>query len=51
LDEFRDDLNACADCRASLEVGQAQSYLPLRLRPLYQAPAALRSACLWPLLQ
>jgi anti-sigma factor (TIGR02949 family) len=43
LDDFRIHLEACADCRASLEAEQALSHLLQRSRPLYSAPAALRS--------
>ena len=43
LDDFRNHLKACADCRASLEAEQALSNLLHRTRPLYPAPLALRS--------
>jgi mycothiol system anti-sigma-R factor len=43
LDDFRAHLDACGDCRASLEEEQALSHLLHRSRPLYPAPAALRS--------
>jgi hypothetical protein len=43
LIDFRNHLKACAECRASLEAEQALSYLLHRSRPLYLAPAALRS--------
>ena len=43
LDEFRAHLEACADCRASLEAERALSHTLHRSRPLYSAPAALRS--------
>jgi anti-sigma factor RsiW len=43
LDDFRSHLEACADCRASLEAEQALSHLLQRSRPLYSASAALRS--------
>ena len=43
LVDFRSHLEACADCRASLEAEQALSHLLHRSRPLYSAPAALRS--------
>ena len=43
LDNFRNHLKVCADCRAGLEAEQALSHLLHRSRPLYQAPAALRS--------
>jgi anti-sigma factor RsiW len=43
LDDFRTHLEACADCRASLEEERALSHLLRRSRPLYSAPAALRS--------
>jgi hypothetical protein len=43
LIDFRNHLEACAECRANLEVEQALSYLLHRSRPLYLAPAALRS--------
>ena len=43
LIDFRNHLKACAECQASLEAEQALSYLLHRSRPLYLAPAALRS--------
>jgi anti-sigma factor RsiW len=43
LIDFRNHLKVCAECRASLEEEQALSYLLLRSRPLYLAPAELRS--------
>ena len=43
LIDFRNHLEACAECRASLEAEEALSYLLHRSRPLYQAPASLRS--------
>ena len=43
LDDFRNHLKACADCRASLEAEQALSNLLHRTRPLYAVPIALRS--------
>jgi anti-sigma factor RsiW len=43
LIDFRNHLKACAECQASLEAEQALSYLLHRSRPLYFAPAALRS--------
>jgi anti-sigma factor RsiW len=43
LDDFRAHLEACADCRGSLEAEQALSHILYRSRPLYSAPAALRS--------
>jgi mycothiol system anti-sigma-R factor len=43
LDDFRNHLEACADCRASLEAEHALSHILHRSRPLYSAPAALRS--------
>jgi anti-sigma factor (TIGR02949 family) len=43
LDDFRNHLEACADCRADLEAEQALSLLLRRSRPLYPAPAALRA--------
>jgi anti-sigma factor RsiW len=43
LIDFRNHLKACAECRASLEAEQALSNLLHRSRPLYRAPAALRS--------
>lgn len=43
LADFRTHLETCAHCRASLEAEQALSRLMHRSRPLYSAPAALRS--------
>jgi mycothiol system anti-sigma-R factor len=43
LIDFRNHLNTCAECPAALEAEQALSNLLYRSRPLYQAPAALRS--------
>jgi anti-sigma factor RsiW len=43
LNDFVTHLEACADCRASLEAERALSQLLHRSRPLYSAPAALRS--------
>ena len=43
LIDFRNHLKACAECRANLEAEQALSYVLYRSRPLYLAPAALRS--------
>jgi anti-sigma factor (TIGR02949 family) len=43
LNDFRNHLKACADCRASLEAEQALSNLLHRSRPLYPVPVALRS--------
>jgi anti-sigma factor RsiW len=43
LDDLRTHLEACADCRASLEVERALSRLLHRTRPLYSAPDPLRS--------
>lgn len=43
LDEFRSHLKTCADCRENLEAELALSHLLHRSRPLYSAPAALRS--------
>jgi mycothiol system anti-sigma-R factor len=43
LDDFRVHLETCAGCRASLQAEQALSRLLHRSRPLYSAPAALRS--------
>jgi mycothiol system anti-sigma-R factor len=43
LNDFRTHLEACAGCRASVEAEQALSHLLRRSRPLYAAPAALRS--------
>lgn len=43
LDDFRNHLETCAECQASLEEEQALSALLHRSRPLYSAPAALRS--------
>ena len=43
LVDVRSHLEACADCRASLEAEQALSHLLQRSRPLYSAPAALHS--------
>ena len=43
LDCFRKHLRGCAGCRASLEAEQALSRRLYQSRPLYPAPAALRS--------
>jgi mycothiol system anti-sigma-R factor len=43
LDDLHTHLEACADCRASLQVEQALSRLLRRTRPLYSAPDPLRS--------
>lgn len=43
LDSFRKHLKVCADCRAGLEAEQTLLHLLHRSRPLYPAPAALRS--------
>lgn len=43
LDEFRSHLQTCADCRLNLEAEHALSHLLHRSRPLYTAPAGLRS--------
>jgi anti-sigma factor RsiW len=43
LNDFLTHLEACADCRASLEEERSLSHLLHRSRPLYSAPAALRS--------
>lgn len=43
LIDFRNHLKVCAECRASLAVEQPLSSLLHRSRPLYRAPAALRS--------
>lgn len=43
LDDFRSHLETCADCRANVEAEHALSHLLHRSRPLYSAPAALRS--------
>ena len=43
LNDFLTHLEACADCRASVEAERALSHLLHRSRPLYSAPAALRS--------
>ena len=43
LIDFHNHLKACAACLASLEAEQALSYLLHRSRPLYLAPATLRS--------
>jgi hypothetical protein len=43
LDDFCTHVESCADCRASLEAELALSHLLHRSRPLYPAPAALRS--------
>jgi predicted anti-sigma-YlaC factor YlaD len=51
LIDFRNHLKVCAECRASLEEEQALSYLLLRSRPLYLAPAELRSRVLAAVMQ
>ena len=43
LDDFCTHVGSCGDCRASLEAEQTLSHLLHRSRPLYPAPAALRS--------
>src|SRR5258708_19887732 len=43
LNAFLSHLEACADCRANVEAEHALSHLLHRSRPLYSAPAALRS--------
>jgi mycothiol system anti-sigma-R factor len=43
LHDFRNHLETCADCRANVEAEHALSHLLHRTRPLYSAPAALRS--------
>ena len=43
LADFLTHLEDCADCRASLEAERALSHHLHRSRPLYSAPAALRS--------
>jgi anti-sigma factor RsiW len=43
LNDFLTHLETCADCRGSLEAERALSYILHRSRPLYSAPAALRS--------
>jgi len=43
LNDFLTHLEACADCRSRLEAERALSHLLHRSRPLYSAPAALRS--------
>ena len=43
LTDFRGHLEACADCRANMEAERQLSRLLHRSRPLYFAPAALRS--------
>jgi mycothiol system anti-sigma-R factor len=43
LDDFRNHLEACSDCRSTLEAERSLSHLLHRSRPLYSAPAALRS--------
>ena len=43
LDAFRDHLETCAGCRASLESELALSLVFRRSRPLYSAPDRLRS--------
>jgi len=42
LEEFRAHLEACAACRAELEVREELAHLLHRSRPLYPAPDALR---------
>src|SRR5438309_11222865 len=42
LEEFRAHLEACAPCRADLEVREELAHLLHRSRPLYPAPDALR---------
>ena len=43
LDAFRNHLETCGGCRASLEAEFALSLLLRRSRPLYSAPDRLRS--------
>jgi anti-sigma factor RsiW len=43
LNEFLTHLESCGDCRASLEAERALSHILHQSRPLYSAPAALRS--------
>jgi anti-sigma factor RsiW len=43
LNDFLTHLEACADCRSRLEAEWALSHLLHRSRPLYSAPAPLRS--------
>ena len=43
LDDFRAHLEACSNCRASLESERFLSQLLHRSRPLYSAPPALRA--------
>jgi hypothetical protein len=43
LNDFLTHLEACAECRSRLEAERALSHLLHRSRPLYSAPAALRS--------
>lgn len=43
LNDFLTHLEACADCRSRLQAERALSHLLHRSRPLYSAPAALRS--------
>src|SRR5215469_17494984 len=43
LDDFRAHLEACSNCRASLETERSLSHLLRRSRPLYSAPPALRA--------
>jgi hypothetical protein len=43
LDAFRNHLETCGGCRASLEAELALSLLLRRSRPLYSAPDWLRS--------
>jgi mycothiol system anti-sigma-R factor len=43
LDDFRSHLETCADCRVNVEAERALTHLLHRSRPLYSAPAALRS--------
>ena len=49
LDDLRNHLKACADCRANSEAEQALSNLLHRSRPLYPAPVALHARVSVPL--
>lgn len=43
LEEFRNHLDSCSNCREYVEAEEALSHLLQRSRPLYSAPDALRS--------
>lgn len=43
LNDFRTHLESCAGCQASLEAERSLTHLLRRSRPLYSAPAVLRS--------